>query len=140
MLHRNFLIFSLVVTFCLAQLGLIAHDISHLHQTSTQGLQGQVVGQTNANQDIVENTSDHSAFSKTNLALDDTKNVSPQTAEPHVCENCVGFAAMAMAAVQSPFVLSLHQEVSLPVYFLQKFNLYTALRYQSARAPPTYLS
>lgn len=140
MLHRYFLIFSLVVTFCLAQLGLIAHDISHLHQTLTQGLQGQVVGQTNANQDIVESTSDLSAFSKTNLALDNAKNVTPKTAEPHVCENCVGFAAMAIAAVQSPFVLSLHQEVSLPVYFHQTFNLYAALRYQSARAPPTHLS
>lgn len=140
MLYRYFLIFSLVVTLCLAQLGLIAHDISHLHQTLTQGLQGQAVGQTNANQDIVENTSDLSAFSKTNLALDDAKNIAPKTAEPHVCENCVGFAAMAIAAVQSPFVLSLHQEVTLPVYFLQTFNLYAALRYQRARAPPTHLS
>lgn len=141
MLHRYLFTFSLIVAFSLTQLGLFAHDISHLQQRLGQSLQGQaVVGQTHSSQNTFENTNNRSVSGESDLNLIDTTNATPKTADSHVCENCVGFAAMAMVNLQSPFVLSLHHQSALPPYLFQSFRLHTALRFHSARAPPTHLS
>jgi hypothetical protein len=141
MLHRYLFTFSLIVAFSLTQLGLFTHDISHLQQRLDHSLQGQaVVGQTHSSQNSFENTSNRSVSGASDLNLIDAKNATPKTANSHVCENCVGFAAMAMVNLQSPFVLSLHHQSALPLYLFQSFSLPATLRFQSARAPPTHLS
>ncbi len=110
MLRRLLLTFSLIVSFGLAQIGAVTHEISHYTDASAENQQ-----------------EDYNKNSKQ----------SNQPSHNHTCEKCVGYAEIGSAISSSHIALSL-ASTPIPITSSQLQNFTTTKpRTYSARAPPS---
>ena len=122
MLRRLLLTFSLIVSFGLAQIGAVTHEISHYADASTLNQQ-QDYSETNADNSTAKNTANSAG--KNNPAT-----------HGHTCEKCVGYAELGGAISSSHIALLLTSTSNVISHSqLQSFSA-TKPRTYSARAPP----
>lgn len=114
MFRRLLLTFSLIVSFGLAQIGAVTHEISHYADANAQSQQ----------QDF-------------NKSADQSNDKSSPASHSHTCEKCVGYAELGGAISSSHIALSLaNTQNLLSSSHLQSFSA-TKSRTYSARAPPS---
>lgn len=117
MFQRLLLAFSLIVSFGVAQIGAVTHDISHFGVAKTQ------------NQSINKNSAHNSQ-----------NEITPDNQAPHnqVCEKCISYAELGHAVQNSDLVLP--AKVTTQLYLNSSFtsSSYLKLRSYSARAPPNF--
>lgn len=116
MFQRLLIAFSLIVSFGVAQIGAVTHEISHYGDTKSQG-------QT---QDFSQNS-------------DQSQNdLSPDSPLPHqVCEKCFSYAGLGHAVQNADLILP---NLATSQRFLSSDSAnssHAKLRSYSARAPPT---
>lgn len=134
MLHRYVFTFTLIFTFGLGQLGLLAHDISHINQKLAPLVQAQNEQSNSFTPQLVV-TNDRQGLVNAN----NPSPINPQKTEYHACEKCVGFAGIALAMQQA--VVSINIAMSSEVHIDDEnplsgnVNRLTPL----ARAPPSNL-
>ena len=118
MLRRLLLTFSLIVSFGLAQIGAVTHEISHYADAST----------LNQQQDYSTAKNTANSAGKNNPAT-----------HGHTCEKCVGYAELVGAISSSHILVSLAKTQNLITSSqLQSFSA-TKPRTYSARAPPSFV-
>jgi len=121
MLRRLLLTFSLIVSFGLAQIGAVTHEISHYADASA--LSQQQDYSENYQPDVDKNTANSAG--KNNPAK-----------HGHTCEKCVGYAELGGAISSSHIALLLTSTSNvISRSQLQSFSA-TKPRTYSARAPP----
>lgn len=114
MLHRLLFAFTLILSFGMAQMGVVTHEISHYTNPAA----------TDQQQNFNKNSSKHSQ--------------NDQTPHGQVCEKCVSYAEIGSAIPSTHIALALtvtarpHTSASL-----QSSSHAKPLTYQ-ARAPPTF--
>lgn len=118
MLRRLLLIFSLVVSFGLGQIGAVTHEISHYADASTQS---------------------QYQNSPNNAQSNDQKSADKNSSNTHghTCEKCVSYAELGGAIASSHIVLFLTDAKNLASSSLLKSVTATKLHPYSARAPPS---
>ena len=119
MLHRLIFAFTLIVSFGVAQIGAVTHEISHYGDTKSPS----------QSQDFHKGSSKNSQ-----------NDLTPDNQLPHnqVCEKCFSYAELGHAVQNA--------DVTLPIavssqHYLNRDSAtssYAKLRSYSARAPPTF--
>lgn len=133
MLHRYILTFTLIFTFGLSQLGLLAHDVSHINQNLALLAQTQdessnaLVLQFNVNDD------GQALVNANNLSP-----VNPQKTDYHTCEKCVGFAGVALAMQQTAISISIAVAPEVQIDDEKLFSRHCYQLTSLARAPPSH--
>jgi hypothetical protein len=114
MLHRLIFAFSLIVTFGIAQIGAVAHEISHYSNVTAQ----------NQQQDLNKHGQ---------------KDLAPDNQAPHnqVCEKCLGYAELGHAVQNTDVTLPIGIDNQHYLNSYSATSSYAKLRSYSARAPPT---
>lgn len=116
MFQRVLLAFSLIVSFGVAQIGAVTHEISHYGVAKSQ-YQG-------------SKNSDHNS----------QNDFTPDNQAPHnqVCEKCFSYAELGHAVQNADLVLP--AKVTNQLYLNRNFasSSYAKLRSYSARAPPDF--
>lgn len=119
MLHRLIFAFTLIVSFGVAQIGAVTHEISHYSDAKSQ----------NKSQDF------HKGASKSSQ-----NDLIPDNQVPHnqVCEKCFSYAEIGHAVQNADDILPI--AVSSQHYLNRDSatSSYAKLRSYSARAPPTF--
>jgi hypothetical protein len=115
MLHRLIFAFTLIVSFGVAQIGAVTHEISHYSDAKSQG----------SSQDSSKNSQNDFA---------------PDKQLPHnqVCEKCFSYAELGHAVQNADVILPIAVSSQ---HYLNSYSAtlsYTKLRSYSARAPPTF--
>ena len=125
MLRRLLLTFSLIVSFGLAQIGAVTHEISHYADAVEQSQQ-----QDYSKNDVLH-IGNRTAKNTTNNAGKNNP-----TTHGHTCEKCVGYAELGGAISSSHIALLLTSTSNVISHSqLQSFSA-TKPRTYSARAPP----
>ncbi|HYN54720.1 MAG TPA: hypothetical protein VES38_08455 [Methylotenera sp.] len=118
MLHRLVFAFSLIVSFGMAQIGAVTHEISHYGDTKSQ--------------------SQPLDFSKSSYQSGQN-DLAPDNQAPHnqVCDKCLSYAEIGHAVQNADVILPITVSSQ---YYLNNNSAtpsYAKLRSYSARAPPT---
>lgn len=115
MLHRLIFVFSLAVSFGIAQIDTVTHEISHYSNLTAQNQQ-QDINKNGQNDPLQDNQAPHN----------------------QVCEKCLGYAELGHAVQNADVILP------IPVFNQHYLNRYSAtssytkpLTY-TARAPPIF--
>lgn len=117
MFQRLLLAFSLIVSFGVAQIGAVTHEISHYGVANSQN---QGIGKDSAHKSQNDFTPDNQA--------------------PHnqVCEKCFSYAELGHAVQNADLVLPAKATNQLYLNHNSVSSSYPKLRSYSARAPPTF--
>jgi hypothetical protein len=118
MLQRLIFAFSLIVSFGVAQIGAITHEISHYGEQTSQS----------QSQDFQKSTN------KGNPG-----DLSPDNPVPHnqVCEKCFSYAELGHAVQNADVILPISATSQHYLNSDSATSSYAKLRSYSARAPPT---
>jgi len=128
MLRRLLLTLSLIVSFGLAQIGAVTHEISHYVDASA----------LNQQQDYSENYQPNVDNSPAKNTANSAGKNNPAK-HGHTCEKCVGYAELGGAISSSHILVSLAKTQNLLTSSqLQSFSA-TKPRTYSARAPPSFV-
>ena len=119
MLHRLIFAFTLIVSFGVAQIGAVTHEISHYGDTKSQS----------QSQDFHKNSSQNSQ-----------NDLAPDNQLPHnqVCEKCFSYAEIGHAVQNADFILPITVSSQRYLNSDSANSTYAKLRSYSARAPPTF--
>ncbi|MGZ8261672.1 MAG: hypothetical protein ACXW11_10725 [Methylotenera sp.] len=113
MLHRFTLIFSLIVSFGMAQIGALTHEISHHTNLAAQ----------NQQQDLNKNSSKNSQ--------------NDQTQHNQVCEKCISYAELGNLIQSADLAISTFVGTNPRIYPDLQTSSHAKPRTYTARAPPT---
>lgn len=130
MLHRYLLTCLLILTFGLSQLGLLAHDVSHINSNPAQYTQINISQAQAHATDVAQ-----APLVSIENAVPDNQNQPDQ----HICEKCIGFAGITIAMQHAPLIFNIAALPEAHAHYKKYISRNLSLPTRSARAPPLNL-
>lgn len=145
MLHRYIFTLTLILTFGLGQLGLLAHDISHINQHLAVGLKAKVNDLDNpvaalASKDSVSDKASISTRQETKASANIDPKQKPLVADQQTCEKCIGFGGLTFALQQTSLFVSQALTDTPSLNSVKALHDERLSLHQLARAPPHFLA
>jgi hypothetical protein len=146
MLHRYIFTLSLILTFGLGQLGLLAHDVSHINQHLALSLEtslsvldgsGSVIS---SHEDTASDKASNSISQNTQASTNEVPTHKPLVIDQHTCEKCVGFADLTFVLQQASILVNQANAVTLQSNAVKVCHYERISLHPLARAPPYFLA